>query len=128
MIRPALLALALALSFSGPASAKSRCMGVNKTLCAFARAHNLKIISGYRKNACIAGTRGRSLHASGQAMDVYNCGRRCIRAARARKFGLGFYRGRFKHIHISNGARERNVVFYRGYRKQARKHRRYARR
>lgn len=122
MIRPALIAIALALSFSGPAVAKSRCMGVNKTLCAFARAHNLKIISGYRKNARIAGTRRRSLHASGQAMDVHGCGRRCIRAARARSFGLGFYRGRLHHVHISNGARERGVVFYRG------KHRRYARR
>lgn len=114
MIRAAFIAAALFAA--SPASAKSRCMGAHRTLCAFAQQHKLKVISGYRPGARIAGTRRVSLHAKRRAIDVRGCRSACIRAARARGFGIGIYRGR--HVHLSIGKPEAGHTFYRGFKKR----------
>jgi len=122
------LAIALSLFSLSPAAAKTRCMGAASVLCSFAKAHRLKVISGYRKGARIAGTRRRSLHASGRAIDVYGCGSRCIRAARAKGFGLGFYRGAMHHVHISIGGPEAGRTFVKFVPRGNKRKHRYARR
>lgn len=82
-----------------PATSKN-CMGAHPKLCAFAAKHNLTIISGYRRNARIAGTRHRSNHASGRAIDAKPRTRRVERAAHRAGFRVGWYCGRMRHIHI----------------------------
>lgn len=122
MIRAAIIVAALIAAT--PASARTKgCMGAIQTLCSFARAHGLTVISGFRRNARVAGTRRRSLHASGRAIDVRGCGRRCIRAARARGFAIGSYARctGHRHLHLSFG-RERS--FHKGCGRRL-KHRRF---
>tara|TARA_R110000822_G_scaffold78676_5_gene188440 strand:- start:273 stop:665 length:393 start_codon:yes stop_codon:yes gene_type:complete len=129
MIRAALISLALVATPVAAKGGGKGCMGVSRTLCSFARAHGLKIISGYsgRERAVIRGTRRPSLHRYGRAMDVRRrrgMGR-IIRSARRRGFGIGIYSGCMHHVHISIGKPEAGRVFHR----HVRCHRtRYARR
>lgn len=76
----------------------------------FVATWGLRIISGHRPGAVVAGSRRRSLHSycDGQrgAVDVRGAGRGVISAAIALGFGIGTYSGRKNHIHLSIGGNE----------------------
>ena len=69
------------------------------------------IASTYRKNARIAKTGRRSLHASCRAVDFHVPRKNYWKAARWLKKnhngGVGTYSGRHNHLHIDNGRRAR---------------------
>lgn len=71
----------------------------------------LSIVSTYRKNALIAGTRKRSYHASCRAVDFHpprNKYKQVLAYLRSTwKGGLGTYSGCMHHLHIDNGPRVR---------------------
>lgn len=71
----------------------------------------VRIASTYRKNARIAKTGRRSLHASCRAVDFYVPRKNYWKAARWLKKnhsgGVGTYSGKHNHIHIDNGRRAR---------------------
>lgn len=118
MIRHALILAAL---LATTPAAQAGCMGANRSLCAFARAHNLTIISGFRRHATIRGTRRPSRHRYGKAIDVKGHGRgwrsRIRRAANRRGFRVGLYCGRLRHMHIEIPRRRGNLrTFYKGCR------------
>ena len=82
------------------------CKGATKQLCSFAKRHRLHVISGYRRNARIAGTRHRSNHARGRAIDAHPprgvSRKRIERAAHRAGFRVGWYCGRMRHLHIEH--------------------------
>jgi len=104
-IIPIMMAILLsACAIEPPVAQAKNCRGVNIKLCQFATKNRLRVISGFRRNAKIAGTHKPSLHASGRAIDVYppkGVSRKTIekRAHRA-GFRVGWYCGRMHHLHI----------------------------
>lgn len=115
MIRRLFLASAfVALPFIAYAGEPTKCLpkSLRATLATIERKFGpVRIVSTFRKNALIAGTRKRSYHASCRAVDfdpprgkykaVYNW------LNRNHPGGVGTYSGRMHHLHIDNGPRVR---------------------
>jgi hypothetical protein len=107
-IRAAMLAALMLVSQPTMAS-KGMPQGVNTTLAAKARqiikACGSRVISG-RRNTFIARTRKRSLHASGQAVDMAGNPKCMYRMLKGWQGGYTIDYGAVKHIHISIGGNE----------------------
>jgi hypothetical protein len=112
-IRAATLAVLMLVSQPTMAS-KDTLQGVNTTLAAKARqvvkACGSRVISG-RRNTFIAGTRKRSLHASGQAVDMAGNPKCMYRMLKGWQGGYTIDYGAVKHIHISIGGNEAGKRF-----------------
>ena len=108
-VRNVLLAAGLALALTVPAQA-----GVNgKLMSAYryvkARCAGVRVVSGVRRTR-IRGSRRRSLHWTGNALDFRASSYRCAYRALRRygwRYGMSRDGSRCRHIHISYGGRHR---------------------
>lgn len=97
-----------------------------------AQCGSVQVISAFRRNAVIAGTRRRSCHASGQAVDYTTSNPSCaLRVVAGSRLGHSTDYARVRHFHVSTCAQERGVRFAHGGHshrvRHARAHRRHAR-
>lgn len=80
-----------------------------------AQCGSAQVISTFRRDAFIAGTRRRSCHATGQAVDYTTSNPSCaLRVAQGSSLGHSIDYGRVRHFHVSSCAQERGMRFAHG--------------